>query len=115
MSRDLERLADLLGVAPGYTDAFGQPVETSLETRAGMIAALGFPVGTDAEIAASLAEVTRVREGLVPSLLPVEARRATRVPLRASSAGTLAWRLVDERGHVREGRVAVATSREAGF
>ncbi|KQP33356.1 4-alpha-glucanotransferase [Methylobacterium sp. Leaf102] len=115
MSRDLERLADLLGVAPGYTDAFGQPVETSLETRAGMIAALGFPVGTDAEIAGSLAEVTAVREGLVPSLLPVEARRATRVPLRASSAGTLAWRLVDERGHLREGRVAVSASGDAGF
>ncbi len=53
MSRDLERLADLLGVAAGYTDAFGQPVETALEVRRGMIAALGFPVETDTDIAAS--------------------------------------------------------------
>ncbi|NEU11746.1 malto-oligosyltrehalose synthase [Methylobacterium sp. BTF04] len=116
MSRDLERLADLLGVAPGYTDAFGQPVETSLDTRRGMIAALGFPVGTDDEIAASLREVAAVREGLIPPLLPAESRRAAFVPLRVGHvAGTVAWRLVDERGHTREGRVALGADTQAGF
>ena len=29
----LEQLADLVGVAAGYTDAFGKPVETPLEVR----------------------------------------------------------------------------------
>lgn len=116
MSRDLERLADLLGVAAGYTDAFGKPVETSLDTRRGMIAALGFPVGTDDEIAASLREVAAVRDGLIPPLLPAEARRATFVALRrGETTGTVAWRLVDERGHVREGRTALNASGPAGF
>jgi len=111
MSRDLERLADLLGVAAGYTDAFGQPVETALEVRRGMIAALGFAVETDTDIAASLAEVAAVRSGLIPPLLPAEARRATTVPIQvAGASGTLSWRLVDERGHHREGRVAVTGS-----
>ncbi|KQP74986.1 4-alpha-glucanotransferase [Methylobacterium sp. Leaf113] len=108
MSRDLERLADLLGVAAGYTDAFGQPVDTSIEVRRGMIAALGFPVGSDAEIAASLADVEAVRRGLIPPLIPAEARRAANVPIQVQgAAGTLSWRLEDERGHHREGRVAV--------
>ncbi|KQO71027.1 malto-oligosyltrehalose synthase [Methylobacterium sp. Leaf89] len=111
MSRDLERLADLLGVAAGYTDAFGQPVETALDVRRGMITALGYPAETDADIAASLSEVSAVRSGLIPPLLPAEARRATSVPIQVAGAGgTLSWRLVDERGHHREGRVAVTGS-----
>ncbi|WP_264049088.1 malto-oligosyltrehalose synthase [Methylobacterium flocculans] len=109
MSRDLERLADLLGVAAGYTDAFGQRVDTDLDVRRGMISALGFPVETDADIARSLAEVEAVRSGLIPPLLPAEARRAITVPIQIPGAtGTLSWRLVDERGLHREGRVAVS-------
>jgi (1->4)-alpha-D-glucan 1-alpha-D-glucosylmutase len=109
MSRDLERLADLLGVAAGYTDAFGQPVETALDVRRGMIAALGFPVESEADIAARLAEVEAVRGALIPPLLPAEARRAITVPIQhAGATGTLSWRLTDERGHHREGRVAIA-------
>ncbi|MBD8900803.1 hypothetical protein MBTS_00865, partial [Methylobacterium bullatum] len=104
MSRDLERLADLLGIASGYTDAFGQPVATDIETRRGMVAALGFPAGNDDEIASSLAEVESVRLGLVPSLIPVEARRASTIPVQAVDAhGAVSWRLVDERGLAREG------------
>ena len=111
MSRDLERLADLLGVAAGYTDAFGQPVETSLDVRRGMITALGFAAESDADVARSLTEVEAVRSGLIPPLLPAEARRAITVPIQVSGAsGTLSWRLVDERGHHREGRVAVSGS-----
>ncbi len=111
MSRIGEELADLVGVAPGYTDAFGKPVETPLPVRIGLLAALGFPVGDETEMAASLDAVRALRENLVPPLLPVEARRATRVPLRLSgSATTLVWRLVDERGAAREGRAAVAGS-----
>ena len=102
----LEKLADLVGVAAGYTDAFGQPVETSLEVRRGLLAALGFAVGDEAAIAESLAAVERLRRGLIPPLLPVEARRAARVPVRPQNGAphTLVWRLVDERGSAREGR-----------
>ena len=48
-----------------------------------------------------------MREGLVPPLIAVEARRAARVPVRAEG-GTAAWRIEDERDGVREGREAVA-------
>ncbi|WP_430910239.1 malto-oligosyltrehalose synthase [Methylobacterium sp. sgz302541] len=103
MSHTLERLADLVGVADGYTDAFGQPVETSLETRRGLLDALGFAVGSEEEIARSLATVEAQRRGLVPPLIPVEARRGVKVPVRARD-GALVWRLTDERGATREGR-----------
>ncbi|WP_336486119.1 malto-oligosyltrehalose synthase [Methylobacterium nigriterrae] len=106
MTGTLEHLADLVGVAAGYTDAFGQRVETSLETRRGLLDALGFAVGSEDEIAASLRKVEALRRGLVPPLLPVEARRSHRVPVRGEG-GILAWRLVDERGQAREGRAAL--------
>ena len=110
MSEELRRLADLVGIAPGYTDAFGTPVETSHETRCGMLAALGFAVRTDAEVAESLAGVEALRRGLIPPLLPAEARRALTVPIMADgTVGSVAWRLVDERGATSEGRAPVST------
>ena len=106
MSSNLQRLADLAGIADGYVDAFGKPVETPLETRRGMLAALGFAVETDEAVAQSLGAVEALRNGLIPPLLPVEARRSARVPVRGQ--GILVWRLVDERGASRDGRVAVS-------
>ncbi len=68
--RTLEQLADLVGVAGGYTDAFGKPVETSLEVRRGLLAALGFAVDDDDAVAESLAAVERLRRGLIPRFCP---------------------------------------------
>ncbi len=113
MSGTLERLADLVGVASGYTDAFGKPVETPLEVRRGLLAALGFDVGSEEGIASALRAVEALRHGPIPPLLPVEARRAARVPVRTGS-GTVTWRVLDERGHAREGRAVVAGA-EPGF
>jgi (1->4)-alpha-D-glucan 1-alpha-D-glucosylmutase len=112
----LEQLADLVGVAAGYTDAFGKPVETPLEVRGGLLAALGFAVDDAAAVAESLERVESLRRGLIPPLLPVEARRAARVPvrLRDGAPHTLVWRLVDERGTAREGRANPHGS-EPGF
>ncbi|UMY19180.1 malto-oligosyltrehalose synthase [Methylobacterium organophilum] len=104
----LQRLTDLVGIAPGYTDAFGHRVETGLDVRRGMLAALGFAVGNEAEIGESLARVEAVRRALIPPLLPTEARRSLRVPVLADgTSGSIAWRLVDERSHAREGRAPV--------
>ncbi|MFE1602805.1 malto-oligosyltrehalose synthase [Methylobacterium sp. ID0610] len=101
------RLSEVAGLAAGYTDAFGQRVETPLGVRAGVLAALGLPCGTGEEARASLAKVEALRHGLVPPLVPVEARRASRIPVRARGGGTLNWRLVDERGSARDGRALV--------
>ena len=109
MSEALKRLADLVGIASGYTDAFGQRVETAHETRCGMLAALGFAVRDDREVAASLAGVEQLRRGMIPPLLPAEARRSLRVPLLADATpGSVTWRVVDERGQAREGRAQVS-------
>lgn len=102
------RLADEAGIAADYTDAFGQRVETPLSVRQGLLAALGLPAGSEDEARASLARIRSLRQGLVPPLVPVEARRAVRVKVRAeASSGTLSWRIVDERGTARDGRVAL--------
>jgi (1->4)-alpha-D-glucan 1-alpha-D-glucosylmutase len=113
----IETLASLVGIADGFTDAFGQRVDTPLEARRGMLEALGFPAGDDAQIARSLEAVEAVRAGLAPPLLAAEARRGLRVPLRTNeTSGTVAWRLVDEHDRAREGRAALTPGPEgAGF
>ncbi|SEO38982.1 maltooligosyl trehalose synthase [Methylobacterium sp. ap11] len=108
------RLADEAGIAADYTDAFGQRVETPLGVRQGLLAALGLPAGTEEEARASLGRIRALRHGLVPPLVPVEARRAARVPVRPEGgSGTLSWRVVDERGTARDGRVVLAPGTEA--
>ena len=98
---DVAALADQAGIAAGYTDAFGHRVETSLETRRGMLAALGLPVETEAEFADSRARVAALRGRPLPALAVVEARRAASLPLRGRAGR---WHLADERGGTREGR-----------
>nr|WP_091946031.1 malto-oligosyltrehalose synthase [Methylorubrum salsuginis] len=113
----LETLASLVGIADGFTDAFGQRVDTPLEARRGMLEALGFPAGNPEEIARSLEAVEAVRARLAPPLLAAEARRSLRVKLRTNeTSGTVAWRLVDEHDRAREGRAALMPTAEGvGF
>ena len=117
MSVALERLADLVGIADGFTDAFGQRVDTPLEVRRGMLEALGFAAGSEEAVTNSLAAVEAVRRNLVPPLLSAEARRGLRVPVRGESAGgAVAWRLVDEHERAREGRATLNSSEDGtGF
>lgn len=113
----LEQLATLVGIADGFTDAFGQRVDTPLEVRRGMLEALGFPAGDDGAIARSLEAVEAVRAAIAPPLLAAEARRTLRVPLRIeATGGTVTWRLVDEHDRAREGRAALTPGAEGiGF
>ena len=113
----LERLADLVGIADGFTDAFGQRVDTPLDVRRGMLEALGFSAGDDDAVRHSLAAVEAVRANIVPPLLAAEARRGLRVPVRMGvTTGAVAWRLVDEHDRSREGRATLTASEEgAGF
>ena len=113
----LERLADLVGIADGFTDAFGQRVDTPLDVRRGMLEALGFSAGDDEAVRRSLAAVEAVRANVVPPLLAAEARRGLRVPVRmGATSGAVAWRLVDEHDRSREGRATLTPSEHgAGF
>ncbi|HEX8663166.1 MAG TPA: malto-oligosyltrehalose synthase [Beijerinckiaceae bacterium] len=105
----IDRIAGLIGIAHGYTDAFGKPVESPVEARQAILSGFGLPTGTEDEARESLAHVERLRHGLVPALVPVEANRPVQIPLRLRD-GVLAvtWRLTDEDGASREGRAEPA-------
>lgn len=114
---DLERLADLVGIADGFTDAFGKRVDTPLDVRRGMLEALGFAAAGDEAIRRSLDAVEAVRANVIPPLLAAEARRGVRVPVRMGvTSGAVAWRLVDEHERSREGRATLTASEDGtGF
>src|SRR5688500_16458665 len=69
----IDRLADLVGIARGYTDYFGNPVASPIEARRAILADFGLPTGTEALARESLARAEELRHGLVPRLIPVEA------------------------------------------
>lgn len=53
----LDRLAQLAGIEDGWWDFFGQWRPVSVETKKAFLAAMGFAVATDDDVAASLAEL----------------------------------------------------------
>ncbi len=102
----VDRIADLVGLAHGYSDYFGNAVASPIETRRAILADFGLPTETEALARDSLARVERLRCGLVPGLVPVAAGQPATIPLRGAPGGEATWRLVDEGGAVREGRSA---------
>jgi (1->4)-alpha-D-glucan 1-alpha-D-glucosylmutase len=105
----IERLANLVGIASGYTDYFGNRVTSPIAARRAILADFGLATETEAQARESLAHAERLRRGLVPSLVPVDAGRTAHVPLRgAHGAEAAEWRLVDESGAAREGRASLA-------
>src|SRR5918993_2594678 len=108
----IDRLADLVGIARGYTDYFGNPVASPIEARRAILAECGLPTGTEALARESLARAEELRHGLVPRLIPVEAGRPATIPLR-DSGDSAVWRLVDEGGALREGRASLSTNAQA--
>jgi (1->4)-alpha-D-glucan 1-alpha-D-glucosylmutase len=101
----IDRIAEFVGIARGYIDAFGRPVESPVEARQAILSGFGLPTETDDEARHSLARVEQLRNGLVPVLVTVEADLPAHVRLRPGDEGeTLAWRLVDEGGAAQEGR-----------
>jgi len=101
----LERMAALVGISPSYTDAFGKSVDTSPETQQALLAGLGLGVQTEAEARESLARLERLKGGIIPAVLPIEAGKPGKIRLR-NSPGPLAWHLVEENGTKHEGRAA---------
>jgi (1->4)-alpha-D-glucan 1-alpha-D-glucosylmutase len=105
----IERIAALVGIAPGYADAFGRSVSSPIDTKEAILAGFGLAVGTDEQARESLAAVEQMQSALVPPLLPLESDREAQVPLRgAEGIERVGWRLVDKGGRVREGHGAPA-------
>ncbi|HLI12561.1 MAG TPA: malto-oligosyltrehalose synthase [Alphaproteobacteria bacterium] len=116
----LERLAALAGLGSSYEDAWGQRREVPRATHRALLAAMGFPVATEDEIAQAIASLTEMRSGetLPPVLvLPVSERTIT-LPVvlrrRAPAAGAgarrprLHWTLEIENAGSRTGAVEIA-------
>ncbi len=101
----IDRITGLVGVARGYVDAFGRPVESPVEARQAILSGFGLKTGTEAEARESLTRVERLRNALVPALASIGTDRPAHIPLRLESeVAAVAWRLLDEGGTTREGR-----------
>ena len=105
---DLERLAGRAGIAESYWDIFGGFHETSPQTNRALLAAMGFDVGSEAALAASLKDLEerdwRRRLAPVSVLRQGTARPAVRLAL-AEAVGdeTLRWQVRLEEGAMVEG------------
>jgi (1->4)-alpha-D-glucan 1-alpha-D-glucosylmutase len=102
----IDRLSELVGIPSRYTDAHGQPVEIAASRRRGMLGALGFPAGSEADARDSLARIEAFRNGLVPKVITLAPRKPADIRLRGTVGERATWRLTDEAGQVREGRAA---------
>ncbi len=101
---EVAKLATLAGVAQGYSDAYGAPVETPLETRRALLEALGLPVGSPSQVRESARRVRELRAGPVPALVVAPMDRAWTLTLRTPLPGAT-WTLLLEAGGAQEGRM----------
>ncbi len=106
----LQRLAALHGVEPSYDDVFGRWHAPGEATMTALLAAMGIDASTSAAIDAALEEHERCHwSRALPQTVVLRARRlgeGVRLHLReASLARTLSWRIVEEAGGLREGRI----------
>lgn len=102
MQDAFDRLADALGVEAAYTHAGGWQVEIPRDIRARLMAAMGFPADTDAQVAEGLARIEDT--AWRPGLAPVQVAREGADPLavvvvrRPSASGALRLTLTREDG-----------------
>jgi (1->4)-alpha-D-glucan 1-alpha-D-glucosylmutase len=111
----LARLAQALGIAAQYRDAFGDEVRVSPETMKALLAAFGLDASTPGAARDSLERIERRRLALLPGIITVETGSPVSIPLQTAGATDgVSWRLTSEDGSVSEGRSAVTLS-EQGF
>ncbi len=81
-TEELERLAEQVGIEPAYADIWNQQHVATVETKRALLDALGFPVGDDAALAASLiAFEERPWRRALPPVCVVRAGETPSVPL----------------------------------
>ncbi|MCW5695747.1 MAG: 4-alpha-glucanotransferase [Bauldia sp.] len=101
------RIVDLLGIAGGYRDYTGREIASPIEARRTVAAALGFPTGTEGEIADSLARIEGIRLGLLPPLVVAPANQTAEIAVRDPGGDAVAWTLTDEAGAQTDGQAAL--------
>jgi 4-alpha-glucanotransferase len=110
----LDRLAQLAGIEDGWWDFFGNWRPVSPETKQAFLTAMGFKVGCDADLFASLdaLETRPWRRWLEPVVVFDESWGEPAITLTISSSrdkDVLDWALEDELGAVHGGRFQVDT------
>jgi len=106
----LDRLTAHYGIEPAFTDNWGRRHEVSTATKRALLAAMGVPVASAAELRASLerAEAAAWREVLPPVAVVREgAPLAPTVTLPAKLGGRLAWTVETEDGRRRRDAAVV--------
>jgi 4-alpha-glucanotransferase len=108
----LLKLALLAGIAPNYVDAWGTPRQVGSDTLRALLAAVGYPAATPAEIADSVTEAeAEPWRGLLPPVVVVTGGdAAATVPLNVPSrldAGRVLWTIVTEDGARSEHGVGI--------
>ena len=108
----VERLARLVGIPGEYTDAFGQPVSVDIARRASMLGHLGYGADTEAAAQRQPGEAGRParRARAARGRCAESGRPAASAARRATRAGGVSWRLVDEGGTARSGRSGAGTT-----
>jgi hypothetical protein len=102
----LNRLAEAYHIEPDYLDVWGNRHEIEDDTRRALLAAMGVPVGTDAEIERSLAAVeAEPFARLTPPVLVLRTGEPMALPiaLEAAAEGQLRWSITTEHGALQEG------------
>jgi (1->4)-alpha-D-glucan 1-alpha-D-glucosylmutase len=109
MESNLQRLAALYGIEPGYHDVWGNWKAASEHTQRTLLAAMGVEAATDEAVNAALEEYDRERWSRVVPPVTVLRRgdlaRGMRIHLPESAiARTLSWRLAREDADPEEQR-----------
>jgi 4-alpha-glucanotransferase len=111
----IERLAGLRGIADAYHNYRGELKYFSLQTKAGILSAMGCAVDDDSELAANLAQVEalRWRKFLPPVAASRGARIAFDVNVTAREFGaSIVWRVHLDNGSRAEGVTSTADCAE---
>ena len=118
MSEEASRLHELAaraGVGRSYKDAFNRTIEIEDEDVAAVLRGLGLETeGGTGALEASLDHVQSIRGAMVAALLPAQSGAGLRVGL-ASAATTVEWRLTDEAGQTRSGRLPAQATATGAF
>lgn len=98
-------LAQAAGLSREWTDAYGKPQTTSVDTMRAILAALGFACSTEADCRDSIAQLSRGERESLPPLITAVAGQPLALADRPELSGQ-PYRLELEDGTIREGRFA---------
>lgn len=110
MTDALTRLAARAGLSPQWTDAFGRPQTVSPDVLRALLATLGLPAATEAQVAESLSALEREQAAVTPPLVTADVGAPISLPF-AERSGRVRYRIRLEGGGTVEGEAEAAGGR----